>query len=102
MCFLFLTEFVPYVFQIVSLLLELHDQGVVPEPYRALYPCLLMPALWERPGNIHPLVQLLREFIHKTAPAQMESTLELVSALTVVCICTYQFYKYMNKHSILM
>lgn len=76
-------EFVPYVFQILSLLLELHDQGAVPEPYRALYPCLLMPALWERPGNIHPLVQLLRAFIHKTAPAQMESTLELNGVLGV-------------------
>ena len=30
-------EFVPYVFQILSLLLELHNDGGVPEPYMALF-----------------------------------------------------------------
>lgn len=59
-------EFIPYVFQVLSLLLELHDSEV-PEPYMALFPCLLVPVLWERPGNIHPLVRLLQAYIAKGA-----------------------------------
>ena len=57
-------EFVPYVFQVLSLLLELHSgEGAVPEPYMAMFPFLLVPILWERPANIHPLVRLLQAFI---------------------------------------
>uniref|UniRef100_A0A131Y3V5 Exportin-2 n=1 Tax=Ixodes ricinus TaxID=34613 RepID=A0A131Y3V5_IXORI len=57
-------EFVPYVFQLLSLMLECHTSPV-PEPYMALFPCLLAPVLWERPGNIHPLVRLLQAFIER-------------------------------------
>ena len=57
-------EFVPYVFQIMSLLLELHEgEASVPEDYMILFPNLLVPLLWERPANIHPLVRLLQAFI---------------------------------------
>lgn len=66
-------EFIPYVFQLLSLLLELHETGTIPEPYMVLFPCLLAPALWDRPGNIHPLVRLLRAFIHKGAAQIAES-----------------------------
>lgn len=55
-------EFIPYVFQILSLLLEMH-KGSVPNSYMALYPHLLIPILWERPGNIPALVRLLQAFI---------------------------------------
>merc|ERR1712050_27561 len=44
-------EFIPYVFQIMSLLLEMHKTSV-PEPYMQLLPFLITPVLWERPGNI--------------------------------------------------
>lgn len=57
-------EFVPYVFQILSLLLELHADEV-PESYMALFPHLLTPLLWDRPGNVHPLVRLLQAYIEK-------------------------------------
>ncbi|XP_059485387.1 exportin-2 [Neocloeon triangulifer] len=60
-------EFVPYVFQLLSLLLELRPPGNIPEPYMALFPCLLMPVLYERPGNIGPLVRLLQAFISRGA-----------------------------------
>jgi len=60
-------EFVPYVFQIMSLMLELHTEGAVPEPYMALFSFLLVPVLWERPANIHPLVRLLQAFISRGA-----------------------------------
>ena len=61
-----LTEFIPYVFQIMSILLEIHTDQV-PEMYMLLLPFLLAPVLWERPGNIPPLVRLLQAFIEKGA-----------------------------------
>ncbi|RWS11546.1 exportin-2-like isoform X2 [Dinothrombium tinctorium] len=59
-------EFMPYVFQVLSLLLEVHEQGIS-EAYMQLFPCLLTPVLWDRPANIHPLVRLLQAFIEKGA-----------------------------------
>lgn len=59
-------EFIPYVFQILSLLIELH-KDTVPETYMQLFPHLLTPLLWERPGNIPPLVRLLQAYIEKGA-----------------------------------
>ncbi|CAG2057629.1 unnamed protein product, partial [Timema podura] len=70
-------EFIPYVFQVLSLLLEQHTSGDAPEPYMVLFPCLLSPVLWERPGNIHPLVRLLQAFI-RTAAQQISDTHKVV------------------------
>jgi len=56
-------EFVPYVFQILSLLLEVHTPGNVPGPYMELFQFLLIPILWERPGNVKPLVRLIQGYI---------------------------------------
>ncbi|XP_076182593.1 chromosome segregation 1 [Ptiloglossa arizonensis] len=56
-------EFIPYVFQILALLLELRTTQDVPEPYLTLFPCLLSSVLFERQANIHPLNRLLRAFI---------------------------------------
>ncbi|XP_056631908.1 exportin-2 [Diorhabda sublineata] len=61
-------EFIPYVFQILSLLMENTPQGAIPEPYMQLLPCLLAPILWERPANISPLVRLLSAFATQAAP----------------------------------
>lgn len=58
-----LSEFIPYVFQILALLLELRTNQDVPEPYMALFPCLLAPVLFERQANIHPLNRLLQAFV---------------------------------------
>jgi len=63
-------EFVPYVFQIMSVMLELHSSGSVPEPYMAMFSFLLVPLLWERPANIHPLVRLLQAFVSR-GPSQV-------------------------------
>jgi len=65
------TEFIPYVFQVMSLLLEVRDPPI-PESYQALFPHLLAPVLWERPGNIPPLVRLLQAFIEKSADKIVE------------------------------
>lgn len=59
-------EFIPYVFQILSLLIELHPSSI-PDTYMQLFPHLLTPLLWERPGNIPPLVRLLQAYISKGA-----------------------------------
>lgn len=61
-------EFVPYVFQLLSLLLELTAAGAIPDAYIQLLPCLLAPVLWERPANIGPLVRLLCAYTTQAAP----------------------------------
>ncbi|KOC66626.1 Exportin-2 [Habropoda laboriosa] len=60
-------EFLPYVFQILALLLELRTTQDIPEAYLALFPCLLSSVLFERQANIHPLNRLLRAFISHSA-----------------------------------
>ncbi|KAM5246124.1 exportin-2 isoform 2-T2 [Ctenodactylus gundi] len=55
-------EFIPYVFQVMSLLLETHKNDI-PSSYMALFPHLLQPVLWERTGNIPALVRLLQAFL---------------------------------------
>ncbi|CAK8690429.1 unnamed protein product [Clavelina lepadiformis] len=66
------TEFIPYVFQVMSLLLEIHDPPI-PSTYMGLFPHLLAPLLWERPGNIPALVRLLQAFIDKGGNAIAQS-----------------------------
>lgn len=62
--FTFSTEFIPYVFQVMSLLLETHKNDI-PSSYMALFPHLLQPVLWERTGNIPALVRLLQAFLER-------------------------------------
>lgn len=62
--FLWSTEFIPYVFQVMSLLLETHKNDI-PSSYMALFPHLLQPVLWERTGNIPALVRLLQAFLER-------------------------------------
>lgn len=59
-------EFMPYVFQMLSLLLEIREgTSTIPDPYWNLFPCLLAPALWDRPGNVTPLIRLITAFIRQ-------------------------------------
>lgn len=62
-----ISEFSPFVFQILSQLLELHDAADFPEAYKALLPPLLTPTLWESKGNVPALVRLLRAFLSRGA-----------------------------------
>lgn len=73
-------EFMPYVFQMLSLLLEMREEAktAIPEPYWALFPCLLAPALWDRSGNVTPLIRLLSAFIRQGS-AQITKYDKLVS-----------------------
>lgn len=59
-------EFAPFVFQILSQLLELHKDAM-PDSYRALIPGLLMAPLWTSRGNVPALVRLVRAFLAKSA-----------------------------------
>ena len=60
-----MSEFIPYVFQVLALMLEMHAVGAVSPPYLALFPHLLLPVLWSRDGNIPPLVRLLQAYISR-------------------------------------
>lgn len=61
-------EFQPYVFQILSQMLELHPGAAgLPEAYASLLPPILTPACWENRGNVPALVRLVRAFLAKDA-----------------------------------
>ncbi|CAO1631615.1 unnamed protein product [Parajaminaea phylloscopi] len=61
-------EFVPFVFQLLSQLLELHPAGKgLPESYQSLLPSLLTPALWQSRGNVPALVRLMQAYLTKAA-----------------------------------
>lgn len=74
-------EFLPYIFQILSLLLELRPPPVSPA-YMTIYPHLLSPTLWERAGNVPALVRLLQAFIER-APVDVVSDNKLTNLLGV-------------------
>jgi len=61
------SEFTPFVFQILSQLLELRSANDLPQQYTVLLPPLLTPALWESRGNVPALVRLLRAFLSRGA-----------------------------------
>ncbi|KAF8457248.1 armadillo-type protein [Terfezia claveryi] len=53
-------EFIPYVFQLLALLIESNPSAPLPERYQALIGPLLAPVLWESRGNVPALVRLLQ------------------------------------------
>ena len=75
------SEFLPYVFQMLSLLLEVRPSPV-PPAYMTIYPHLLVPLLWERSGNIPALVRLLQAFIER-APNEIPMGEKLMNLLGV-------------------
>lgn len=66
-------EFVPYVFQLLSQLLELRPAGQLPASYQSLLPSLLTPALWQSRGNVPALVRLLQAYLNKAASAMVSN-----------------------------
>uniref|UniRef100_A0A673BGK5 Exportin-2 n=1 Tax=Sphaeramia orbicularis TaxID=375764 RepID=A0A673BGK5_9TELE len=73
-------EFLPYVFQVMSLLLEIHSNSI-PSSYMALFPHLLQPVLWERTGNIPPLVRLLQAYLEKGGASIANSAADKIPGL---------------------
>jgi exportin-2 (importin alpha re-exporter) len=74
-------EFAPYVFQILSQLVEVRPPPL-PAAYLALFPPLLCPVLWERPGNVPALVRLLQAYLAH-APAEVVAGRHLDGVLGV-------------------
>lgn len=61
-----ISEFVPYVFQILAQLLGARRvNSGLSEAYRALFPPLLSPAIWERKGNIPALVDIFKAYLSR-------------------------------------
>jgi len=69
-------EFTPYVFQIMSLVLELRPQPI-PQIYMNIFPGLLKPVLWENKGNIAPLSRLLQAIVDKNARGTLEKLIDM-------------------------
>ncbi|PVV00239.1 hypothetical protein BB559_000006 [Furculomyces boomerangus] len=69
-----ISEFMPYVFQILSLLLQLHKNSrELPVAYSALLQPLLQPVLWDYQGNIPALVKLLQSYFSASGPQLAET-----------------------------
>lgn len=71
------SEFIPYTFQLLAMLLEYHEANNISESYLALYPFLSTPTLWERSGNVYPLVKLIKVYIKKCEPSKMDQILNI-------------------------
>lgn len=56
-----LQEFSGYAFQLLGQLLS--ERKEVPDVFWSLFPSLLTPALWDRPGNVPALVRLLGQYV---------------------------------------
>ncbi|KAK4680235.1 importin-alpha export receptor [Podospora pseudoanserina] len=73
------SEFIPFVFQIFSLLLELNPTAQIPGDFKALLELVLTPTLWDTRGNAPPLSRFLAAIIPKAAQAiVLENKLEAV------------------------
>lgn len=75
-------QYIPYVFQLLAQMLELHTSDV-PPAYRELLPFLLTPASWQQKGSIPGLVKLLKAFLARDG-RQMVATGQYMSVLAVV------------------
>jgi len=60
-------EFMPYVFQLLSLLLESQKTNGLSEDYLQLLPPLINPELWRTKANTIPLVRLLQAYLRRGA-----------------------------------
>tara|TARA_B110000977_G_scaffold100003_1_gene131240 strand:+ start:15818 stop:18799 length:2982 start_codon:yes stop_codon:yes gene_type:complete len=78
-----IVEFAPYVFQLLSQMIENRADGAaLPQVYLGIFPALLAPTLWDRQANVVPLVRLLEAFLRK-APTEIAQTSQLTGILGV-------------------
>jgi exportin-2 (importin alpha re-exporter) len=78
-----LAEYVPYVFQVLSQMLELHPQTDLPTEYSSLLPFLLTPVVWQQKGSIPGLVKLLRAYLARDS-SQMLAAGQVTNVLAIV------------------
>ncbi|CAK9858088.1 unnamed protein product [Sphagnum jensenii] len=75
------TEFAPYVFQIMAQLIE-SRRPPLPQNYIAFFPPLLTPILWQHQANVPGLVRLLQAYLQK-APQEINQGNQLPQVLGV-------------------
>ncbi|KAF5343738.1 hypothetical protein D9756_011534 [Leucocoprinus leucothites] len=75
-------QYIPYSFQILAQMLELHSNDV-PAEYRSLLPFLLTPSIWQQKGSIPGLVKLLKAFLARDSRSMLEQG-QVASVLAVV------------------
>ncbi|KAI2659250.1 Exportin-2 [Labeo rohita] len=72
-------------FPVFTEILQNDVQGIhsssIPSSYMALFPHLLQPVLWERTGNIPPLVRLLQAYLEKGAAAIASTAADKIPGL---------------------
>lgn len=66
------TEFGPYVFQVMAQLMSLHA-GALPETYAGLMAPMLSPSMWDRRGYIPGMVQYINVYIRKNSAAVLSA-----------------------------
>lgn len=74
-------EFVPYAFQLFSMMLDQHPAGQITESYQELFPFLVHPALWERSGITPSLIRLLLSYLEKANWAIIANQLDNLVAI---------------------
>lgn len=65
-------EFMPYAFQIISQLLELHPINELPAAYEQMMGPLSLATLWEQRGNVPALVRLWTALIPRGADRMVQ------------------------------
>jgi len=76
------TEFIPYVFQVLAQLLEFKVDEIGTS-YSTIFVPLLTPTLWESKGNVPALTRLLIAYMNKLGPAHPLITPNLMGILGV-------------------
>ena len=98
-----IAELTPYVFQILAQLLSVRpgkQSGLSPS-YKALFPPLLSPVLWERKGNVPALTDLFRAYIVKgmadiVSGNHLSGVLGVFQKLLASKVRTYTFIHFIN------
>lgn len=58
-------EFIPYVLQLLNLVLQAQKVGEVSDKFKNLFQEALGPSLWSRPANLTPLTEFMQIYIEK-------------------------------------
>ncbi|KAG8951757.1 importin-alpha export receptor [Tulasnella sp. 408] len=77
-----ITEFIPYILQILAQMLEVHS-ATVPDAYRSLLGILMAPTSWTHRANVPALIRLLNAFLSKDA-VRMEAEGHIKTVVAII------------------